>query len=86
MRVRTHGQRKTTASSERASARSHGLLPLHTGGHGTRFTDMMSIVAAILLASCFQPCGFIGKRRLQDEGFDFKIKSQVTCLLVPCYD
>ncbi|KAJ1127644.1 hypothetical protein NDU88_006040 [Pleurodeles waltl] len=32
MRVRTHGQQKRTASSERASARSHGLLPLHIGG------------------------------------------------------
>ncbi|KAJ1177348.1 hypothetical protein NDU88_002607 [Pleurodeles waltl] len=32
MRVRTHGQQKRTASSERASARSDGLLPLHIGG------------------------------------------------------
>ncbi|KAJ1122839.1 hypothetical protein NDU88_001312 [Pleurodeles waltl] len=31
MRVRTHGQQKRTASSERASARSDGLLPLHIG-------------------------------------------------------
>ncbi|KAJ1122875.1 hypothetical protein NDU88_001348 [Pleurodeles waltl] len=32
MRVRTHEHRKRTASSERVSARSYGLLPLHTGG------------------------------------------------------
>ncbi|KAJ1194826.1 hypothetical protein NDU88_004111 [Pleurodeles waltl] len=32
MRVRTHEHRKRTASSERASARSYGLLQLYTDG------------------------------------------------------
>ncbi|KAJ1167460.1 hypothetical protein NDU88_007851 [Pleurodeles waltl] len=36
MRVRTHGQQKRTASSERASARSDCLLPLHIGGKTER--------------------------------------------------
>ncbi|KAJ1135586.1 hypothetical protein NDU88_002024 [Pleurodeles waltl] len=35
MRVRTHGQQKRTVSSERASARFHGLLPLHMVGNIT---------------------------------------------------
>ncbi|KAJ1155521.1 hypothetical protein NDU88_008251 [Pleurodeles waltl] len=38
MRVRTHGQQKRTASSERASARSHGLLPLHYGNEGLDYS------------------------------------------------